>query len=66
MTNIRFGSFILKEKIVGTGLGSDQGRFQPLCASSPRAEKPGVCQLGRFLGKRANSNRNGGHRVFGA
>jgi hypothetical protein len=37
----------------------DQGGFEPLCVSSLPARKPGICELGRLLGKTVNSNRNG-------
>ena len=44
---------------MGTGGVPDQGGFEPLCVSSLPAPKPGICELGRFLGKTVNSNRNG-------
>ena len=36
---------------MGTGGVPDQGGFEPLCVSSLPAPKPGICELGRFLGK---------------
>ena len=66
--NTRFGSLKLKEKLSNRlcervcghrGAVPDQGGFEPLCVSSLPARKPGICELGRFLGKTVNSNRNG-------
>ena len=39
------------------GAVPDQGGFEPLCVSSLPARKPGICELGRFLGKTVNSRK---------
>ena len=64
--NTRFGSLKLKEKLSNRlcervcghrGAVPDQGGFEPLRVLSLPARKPGICELGRFLGRGRRATR---------